>query len=245
MPAWTPSPVRPAEPGELAVVAGLRRQWILETDGAAPAAVDEEEFLRHFLPWAGRNASSHRCMALVRGTRSSAWPGRRSSPACRPRTRCTGRPVTSRARTWSGDARRGAGRPSDHRDPGQGGGTRSGAGHRPLLTPGDPRVRPPGLRELAAPPSAACPAGDAVLLRPGVRGCRPQGRVAVPSGGLGGRAAAYGQDQGTAEGGRGGCGSGEERGAVGAGAREVAVDGSGAAGRGARRGAGRRGARAA
>ncbi|GAA4073888.1 GNAT family N-acetyltransferase [Streptomyces shaanxiensis] len=58
--------VRPAEPGELAAVAGLRWQWILENDGAAPAAVDREEFVRHFVAWAGQNASSHRCMVLVR-----------------------------------------------------------------------------------------------------------------------------------------------------------------------------------
>lgn len=58
--------VRPAEPGELAAVAELRWQWLLESDGAAPAAVDREDFVRHFVAWAGQNAASHRCMVLAR-----------------------------------------------------------------------------------------------------------------------------------------------------------------------------------
>ncbi|MGF0176129.1 GNAT family N-acetyltransferase [Streptomyces sp. Marseille-Q5077] len=57
--------VRPAEPGELEAVAGLRWQWILENDDAAPAAADRDGFVRHFVDWAGRNAASHRCMVLV------------------------------------------------------------------------------------------------------------------------------------------------------------------------------------
>ncbi|MDF3147638.1 MULTISPECIES: GNAT family N-acetyltransferase [unclassified Streptomyces] len=59
--------VRPVGPGELAAVAGLRWQWILENDGAAPAAVDHDTFVRHFVTWAEQNASSHRCMVLVDG----------------------------------------------------------------------------------------------------------------------------------------------------------------------------------
>ncbi|MFJ8533093.1 GNAT family N-acetyltransferase [Streptomyces sp. NPDC093591] len=57
--------VRPAGPGELEAVAGLRWQWILEHEGAAPAAVDRDTFVRHFVTWAEENASSHRCMVLV------------------------------------------------------------------------------------------------------------------------------------------------------------------------------------
>ncbi|MER7377631.1 GNAT family N-acetyltransferase [Streptomyces lanatus] len=59
--------VRPAEAGELAAVAGLRWQWILEGDGSAPTGVEREEFVRHFVDWAERNSSSHRCMVLVGG----------------------------------------------------------------------------------------------------------------------------------------------------------------------------------
>lgn len=57
--------VRPAEPGELGAVAGLRWQWILENDGAALAAADREDFVRHFVDWAEHNAPSHRCMVIV------------------------------------------------------------------------------------------------------------------------------------------------------------------------------------
>ncbi|MGC9536275.1 GNAT family N-acetyltransferase [Streptomyces sp. UG1] len=57
--------VRPAEPGELAAVAALRWRWILENDGAAPPAVDREDFIRHFVTWAEHNAASHRCMVLA------------------------------------------------------------------------------------------------------------------------------------------------------------------------------------
>jgi GNAT superfamily N-acetyltransferase len=68
--------VRPAEQGELGAVAGLRWQWILENEGAAPAAVDREDFIRHFVTWAERNASSHRCMVLAgsdSGILGMAW----------------------------------------------------------------------------------------------------------------------------------------------------------------------------
>lgn len=58
--------IRPAEPGELAAVAGLRWHWILE-NGSVPAAVDRDAFVRHFVAWAEQNASSHRCMVIVSG----------------------------------------------------------------------------------------------------------------------------------------------------------------------------------
>jgi GNAT superfamily N-acetyltransferase len=57
--------VRPVEPGELAAVAGLRWQWIVENDGAAPRGAERDAFVRHFVTWAQQNASSHRCMVLV------------------------------------------------------------------------------------------------------------------------------------------------------------------------------------
>lgn len=56
--------IRPAHPGELAAVAGLRWHWILE-NGGGPAAVDRDAFVRHFVAWAEQNASSHRCMVIV------------------------------------------------------------------------------------------------------------------------------------------------------------------------------------
>ncbi|MFJ7078181.1 GNAT family N-acetyltransferase [Streptomyces sp. NPDC098781] len=59
--------VRPAEPGEWAVVAGLRWQWLQENDADAPAAADREDFVRHFVAWAERHVASHRCMVLVGG----------------------------------------------------------------------------------------------------------------------------------------------------------------------------------
>ncbi|MFE7273957.1 GNAT family N-acetyltransferase [Streptomyces sp. NPDC057623] len=57
--------VRPAEPGELAAVAELRWQWIVENDSAVPAGVERDAFVRHFVTWAEQNAASHRCMVLV------------------------------------------------------------------------------------------------------------------------------------------------------------------------------------
>lgn len=56
--------IRPAEPAELGVVAGLRRRWIQE-NGHQPVTT-REEFVRHFVDWAAENASSHRCMVVVR-----------------------------------------------------------------------------------------------------------------------------------------------------------------------------------
>ncbi|MFG2373585.1 GNAT family N-acetyltransferase [Streptomyces sp. NPDC048504] len=56
--------IRPAEPAELDVVAGLRWRWILE-NGDQPVTT-REEFVRHFVNWAVENGSSHRCMVVVR-----------------------------------------------------------------------------------------------------------------------------------------------------------------------------------
>jgi len=56
--------IRPAEPAELDVVAGLRWRWVLE-NGHQPVAT-QEEFVRHFVNWAAENAGSHRCMVVVR-----------------------------------------------------------------------------------------------------------------------------------------------------------------------------------
>jgi GNAT superfamily N-acetyltransferase len=57
--------IRPADPGELDVVAELRWQWVLENEGVPVTGC--EEFVRHFVTWARENTSSHRCMVLVRG----------------------------------------------------------------------------------------------------------------------------------------------------------------------------------
>ncbi|MGW4906077.1 GNAT family N-acetyltransferase [Streptomyces sp. NPDC004270] len=56
--------IRPAAPHELNVVAELRWQWILENQGVP--VTEHEEFVQHFIEWARENASSHRCMVLVR-----------------------------------------------------------------------------------------------------------------------------------------------------------------------------------
>ncbi|MEW1832905.1 GNAT family N-acetyltransferase [Streptomyces sp. NPDC088196] len=56
--------IRPAEPAELDVVAGLRWHWILE-NGHQPVTT-YEEFVRHFVNWAAENTGSHRCMVVVR-----------------------------------------------------------------------------------------------------------------------------------------------------------------------------------
>jgi GNAT superfamily N-acetyltransferase len=66
--------VRPAEPGDWPAVAELRWQWIVQ-NGAAPQALEREDFVRHFVTWASENASSHHCMVLVRDTEviGMAW----------------------------------------------------------------------------------------------------------------------------------------------------------------------------
>ncbi|MFI6320082.1 GNAT family N-acetyltransferase [Nonomuraea sp. NPDC050556] len=56
--------IRPAVPDELETVAHLRWEWILENDGIPVTGRDE--FLKYFVSWAEENASSHRCMVLLR-----------------------------------------------------------------------------------------------------------------------------------------------------------------------------------
>lgn len=56
--------IRPAVPDELSAVAELRWQWIVENEGVPVA--EHEDFVRHFVTWARQNASSHRCMVMVR-----------------------------------------------------------------------------------------------------------------------------------------------------------------------------------
>ncbi|GGS49225.1 GNAT family N-acetyltransferase [Streptomyces violaceus] len=56
--------VRPARSGELASVAALRWDWLVENGGETVG--EREEFVRHFVGWAEENAGSHRCMVLVR-----------------------------------------------------------------------------------------------------------------------------------------------------------------------------------
>ncbi|MEU0244724.1 GNAT family N-acetyltransferase [Streptomyces sp. NPDC006235] len=56
--------IRPARSGELAAVAALRWEWLVENGGEALG--EREEFLRHFVDWARDNAGSHRCTVVVR-----------------------------------------------------------------------------------------------------------------------------------------------------------------------------------
>jgi GNAT superfamily N-acetyltransferase len=65
--------IRPARPAELATVAALRWEWFAENGSADPG--EREEFVGHFVAWAGENAGSHRCMVLVRDERviGMAW----------------------------------------------------------------------------------------------------------------------------------------------------------------------------
>ncbi|MEU0388392.1 GNAT family N-acetyltransferase [Streptomyces chartreusis] len=56
--------IRPARSGELAAVARLRWEWLVENGGEALG--EREEFERHFVDWARDNAGSHRCMVVVR-----------------------------------------------------------------------------------------------------------------------------------------------------------------------------------
>ncbi|MFI8895353.1 GNAT family N-acetyltransferase [Streptomyces paradoxus] len=65
--------IRPARPAELAAVATLRWKWLVE-NGSADLG-EHEDFVRHFVTWAGENAASHRCMVVVRDDRviGMAW----------------------------------------------------------------------------------------------------------------------------------------------------------------------------
>ncbi|MBQ0986195.1 GNAT family N-acetyltransferase [Streptomyces sp. F63] len=65
--------LRAAGEDELAAVAALRWQWVLE-NGGTPVTT-REEFLRHFAAWARENAASHRCVVMLRGAEviGMAW----------------------------------------------------------------------------------------------------------------------------------------------------------------------------
>ena len=56
--------IRPALPDDLAAVADLRWRWA-EENHRAPVTT-RDEFVRHFVTWAKRNAESHRCTVVVR-----------------------------------------------------------------------------------------------------------------------------------------------------------------------------------
>jgi GNAT superfamily N-acetyltransferase len=57
--------IRSAKPDELDAVAGLRWQWMLENEATPVTTCDG--FVDHFVAWARKNTSSHRCMVVVRG----------------------------------------------------------------------------------------------------------------------------------------------------------------------------------
>ncbi|MCC9740015.1 GNAT family N-acetyltransferase [Streptomyces sp. MNU89] len=65
--------VREARDEELAAVAALRWEWVLENEGTP--VTTREEFLRYFVGWARENAGSHRCLVVLRGTEviGMAW----------------------------------------------------------------------------------------------------------------------------------------------------------------------------
>lgn len=65
--------IRPARPAELAAVAALRWEWLVE-NGSEDLG-EREDFVRHFVAWAAENAGSHRCTVLVRDDRviGMAW----------------------------------------------------------------------------------------------------------------------------------------------------------------------------
>jgi GNAT superfamily N-acetyltransferase len=56
--------IRPARSGELAAVAALRWEWLVENGDEVLG--EREAFVRHFVDWARDNAGSHRCMVVVR-----------------------------------------------------------------------------------------------------------------------------------------------------------------------------------
>jgi GNAT superfamily N-acetyltransferase len=71
--------IRPARPTDLAAVAALRWEWLVENRseelGERENFGEREDFVRHFVSWAGENAGSHRCLVLVRDDRviGMAW----------------------------------------------------------------------------------------------------------------------------------------------------------------------------
>ncbi|MFJ5993847.1 hypothetical protein [Streptomyces sp. NPDC092370] len=65
--------IRRGRPAELATVATLRWEWLVE-NGSMDLG-ERDDFAGHFVAWAGENAGSHRCMVLVRDERviGMAW----------------------------------------------------------------------------------------------------------------------------------------------------------------------------
>ncbi len=65
--------IRPARPAELAAVAALRWEWLVE-NGSEDLG-EPDDFVRHFVAWAGENAHTHRCTVVVRDDRviGMAW----------------------------------------------------------------------------------------------------------------------------------------------------------------------------
>ena len=65
--ATTPSTltIEPAVPGDLAAVAELRWQWVIENEGTP--VVPHDEFLEIFTDWAAEHAQSHQCTVARRG----------------------------------------------------------------------------------------------------------------------------------------------------------------------------------
>ncbi|MET9575787.1 GNAT family N-acetyltransferase [Streptomyces massasporeus] len=65
--------IRAARPAELAAVAGLRWEWLVE-NGSEDLG-EPDDFVRHFVAWAEENARTHRCTVVVRDDRviGMAW----------------------------------------------------------------------------------------------------------------------------------------------------------------------------
>ncbi|WP_104164780.1 GNAT family N-acetyltransferase [Cryobacterium sp. N22] len=57
--------VQSAEPHDLAAVAELRWQWVLENEGTP--VLSHDDFLAHFAEWAAENGASHHCTIARRG----------------------------------------------------------------------------------------------------------------------------------------------------------------------------------
>ncbi|MEU9626914.1 GNAT family N-acetyltransferase [Streptomyces luteogriseus] len=157
--------IRPARPDELAAVAGLRWEWLVEN--GSQGLGEPEDFVRHFVAWAGENARTHRCTVVVRGDRviGMAWLA------------VVQRVPTPRSpRRASGDVQCVYVVP-EARDGGLGGrlvravldGARElGPERVTVLQPaGHPRLRPQRLRGVApAAPGAARPRVSRMILRP-------------------------------------------------------------------------------
>lgn len=58
--------IRQARPDEMAAVARLRWQWVLEVDGVIDSAADgDADYVRYFVDWAASHPD-HRCTVVVR-----------------------------------------------------------------------------------------------------------------------------------------------------------------------------------